>query len=209
MHLILSLKWYIYRDHAFLVECVIPLDVLGGSFIRCPLRNQKVKEEVKKKIVSNHKRGTWLSVCCPCKTCWHFTVLQQLITWEAFTHAKALYQVSSPHRNRRTESSMSDMFMSASLQISHESRTLSIAGSPPERRPKLKYELTHGGGPVALSLALSCCHTHTNTLTHSHAGVRSHAVNALCKQLLSNKCCLLPGMTELWPDPNTGSLIND
>lgn len=158
-----------------------------------------------KRCVPDQKRGTWLSVCCPCKTCWQFTVVQQLITWEAFTHAKALYQVSSQHRNGTTESSMPDMFMSASLRISHESRTLSIAGSPPACRPKLKYELTRGRGSVALSF----CHTHTNTLAHSPAGVRSHVVNDLCKQLLSNKCCLLPGMTELWPDPNTGSLIND
>lgn len=159
------------------------------------------------------KRGTWLSVCCPCKTCWHFTVAKQRITWEAFTHAKALHQVSSPRRYRRTECSMSDMFMSASLRISHEARTLSRAGSPSEHRPKLKYELTHGCWPVALSSPRPSpnlpTHTHTQILTHSNAGVKSHAVNAPCKHLLSNKCCRLPGMTELWLDPNTGSLLND
>lgn len=209
MCLIRSLKRYIYRDGAFLVECVSPMDGLGALFISCLLKNE-VKEEVgrKKKCVWSTKRGTWLSVCCPCKTCWHFTVVQQLITWEAFTHAKASYQVSSPHRNRRSECRMSDMFMSASLRISHESRTLSIAGSPPERRPKLKYELSRGCGPVALSSALFLP-PHTHSHTHSHAGVRSHAVNAPCEHLLSNKCCPLPGMTELWPDPNAGSLLND
>lgn len=147
---------------AWLVDC--------GSVISCLLKNQQVKEEVKK-YVSDHKRGTRAFCLLP---------MQNMLTFHcgAATHhmrsihsRNALYRVSGPHGNRTTESSMSDMFMSASLQISHESRTLSIAGSPPERRPELKYQLSHGCGPVAgslsLALSLSVCHTHTNTLTHS------------------------------------------
>lgn len=135
----------------------------SGRFIyELPFEKPRIQRGSERKYASDHKRGTLAFCLLPMQNM--LTVALQLITWDAFTHAKASHQVSSLHRNRRSDSTMSDMFMSASLRISHESRSLSIAGSPPERRPNVKSM----NSAVAVGLSLSLSPSATHIQTHSH-----------------------------------------
>lgn len=60
----LSLKWYIYRDSAFLAKCVTPMDILGALIISCLLKNE-VKEEVEKKVRLKHEKGNLAQCLLP------------------------------------------------------------------------------------------------------------------------------------------------
>lgn len=68
-----------------MVECVTPMDVLGGLFISCLLKNE-VKEEVeKKKVRLKHKKGNLAQCLLP---------MQNMLTFHcgaATHHMRSIY----------------------------------------------------------------------------------------------------------------------